>query len=74
MKHRSRIRQEKLNLSGEAYIIHKEHILHQLNCNYDYENATKIANNAMKIANNAVKSEILNNEHKSQMHRLKIML
>lgn len=52
---------------GEAYMNYKEQILYRLNCNVDYENA-------LKIANNAIGNEMLNNEHKSEMHRLKVML
>lgn len=39
----------------------------RLNAHFDYENA-------LRIANNAINHELLSIEHKSEMHRLKVLL
>mmetsp|Transcript_36716 Transcript_36716/g.32933 ORF Transcript_36716/g.32933 Transcript_36716/m.32933 type:complete len:96 (-) Transcript_36716:1966-2253(-) len=45
----------------------KEQIMYRLNCHFDYENA-------LNIANKALSNELLEVEHKSEMHRLKVLI
>jgi len=39
----------------------------RLNAHFDYDNA-------LRIANSAINNELLSIEHKSEMHRLKVLL
>jgi len=58
---------ESLQTPGEVYLSVKEQIMWRLNGHFDYDNA-------IRIANNAIHNEMLSIEHKSEMHRLKVLL
>lgn len=52
---------------SEVYLSVKEQIMYRLNCHFEYDNA-------LNLANQALKNDALELEHKSEMHRLKVLV